>query len=232
MSDTDIADTIDAFAEAAHQAQTLGFGAVELHAAHGYLFDQFFWPATNRRNDRYGGPSLRERTRFAVDVVRAIRARVDRQFPLIMRVSQWKVQDYAARIASSPDELEQWLRPLVEAGVDVLHCSQRRFWLPEFPDVDGERGLNLAGWAKKLTGATTITVGSVGLADELYEVFRQGRSAFTSLDHLLERMEREEFDLVAVGRSLISDAEWAGKIKAGRWSEVVGYDAADLATLA
>ena len=53
---------------------------------------------------------------------------------------------------TTPAEIEQWLGPLVEAGVDVLHCSQRRFWEPEFPEIDGEHGLNFAGWAKKLTG--------------------------------------------------------------------------------
>src|SRR5690606_2664814 len=143
------------FASSACSAKELGFSAVELHAAHGYLFDQFFWPDTNRRDDGYGGASLRARSRFAVDVVRAIRSEVGPDFPLIMRVSQWKVQNYQARIAETPAQLEEWRLPLVEAGVDVLHCSQRRFWLPEFPDVDGEQGLNLAGWAKKLTGATT-----------------------------------------------------------------------------
>lgn len=231
MGDADIADTIAAFASSARSAMELGFAAVELHAAHGYLFDQFFWPDTNRRDDAYGGADLRARSRFAVEVVQAIRAEVGPEFPLIMRISQWKVQNYQARIAENPAQLEQWLLPLVEAGVDVLHCSQRRFWLPEFPDVDGEQGLNLAGWAKKLTGATTISVGSVGLADELFEVFREGRSAFTDLDELVRRMERDEFDLIAVGRSLISDPEWATKVKAGRLGEVRGYDAADLASL-
>lgn len=232
LSEEDISDIIAIFAKAAADAKKSGFGAVEVHGAHGYLFDQFFWPDTNRRTDRFGGTDIRERNLFAVETIAAIRQAVGPDFPLIFRVSQWKVQDYAARIARSPDELGEWLCPLVEAGVDVLHCSQRRFWTPEFPEVDGESGLNLAGWAKKVTGAVTISVGSVGLADELYEVFREGRSSFTQIDEVVERMERDEFDLIAVGRSLISDPDWPSKVRSGLWSQLKGYDAADLATLA
>ena len=71
-----------------------------------------------------------------------------------------------------PAEMEQWLGPLVDAGVDILHCSQRRFWEPEFPEIDGEHGLNFAGWAKKLTGAPTISVGSVGLSGDFFGAFQ------------------------------------------------------------
>ena len=51
----------------------------------------------------------------------------------------------AARLVANPEEMEQWLQPMVDAGVDILHCSQRRFWEPEFPEIDGEQGLNFAG---------------------------------------------------------------------------------------
>jgi 2,4-dienoyl-CoA reductase-like NADH-dependent reductase (Old Yellow Enzyme family) len=111
--------------------------------------------------------------------------------------------------------MSDWLTPLVEAGVDVLHCSQRRFWTPEFPEIDGEAGLNFAGWAKKLTGATTISVGSVGLSGDFINVFQGEHSTPTSLDGLIRRMEREEFDLIAVGRALITDPDWAIKVRTG-----------------
>lgn len=162
MTEEDIADTVAAFAQAAADAKRLGFDTLELHGAHGYLIDQFFWSGTNKRTDAFGGATIRERSRFAADVVRAVRTAVGSDFPLILRVSQWKQQDYKARLATSPQEMTEWLAPLVEAGVDILHCSQRRFWEPKFPDIDGEQGLNFAGWAKKLTGAATISVGSVG----------------------------------------------------------------------
>ena len=52
---------------------------------------------------------------------------------MIIRLSQWKQQDFNAKLASTPQELEAWLRPLADAGADIFHCSQRRFWEPEFP---------------------------------------------------------------------------------------------------
>lgn len=231
MTQEDIADTVAAFARAATDAKRLGFDTLELHGAHGYLIDQFFWPGSNTRTDAFGGATLRERSRFAADAVRAVRAAVGPDFPLILRVSQWKQQDYAARLATSPDEMTDWLAPLVEAGVDILHCSQRRFWEPEFPEVDSVQGLNFAGWAKKLTGAATISVGSVGLESDFFSAFGGQGAGTAALDNLYARIEREEFDLIAVGRALISDAQWAQKVGSGQEQELRGFDAADLDTL-
>ncbi|WP_323637187.1 NADH:flavin oxidoreductase [Pectobacterium polaris] len=232
MTEEDIADTVAAFVRAAADAKRLGFDTLELHGAHGYLIDQFFWPGTNKREDAFGGATIRERSRFAADIIRAVRAAVGENFPLILRVSQWKQQDYSARLASSPQEMTDWLAPLVEAGVDVLHCSQRRFWEPEFPEVDGAEGLNFAGWAKKLTGAATISVGSVGLTSDFFAAFGGEGSGTAALDNLYARMEREEFDLIAVGRVLLSDAQWVQKVRSGQTDKLRGFDAADLAVLA
>jgi 2,4-dienoyl-CoA reductase-like NADH-dependent reductase (Old Yellow Enzyme family) len=231
MSDADIADTVAAFARAAADAKRLGFDTIELHGAHGYLIDQFFWSGSNHRTDRYGGSTLRERSRFAAEVVAAIRADIGPDFPIILRVSQWKQQDFAARLAETPELMSDWLLPLVEAGVDVLHCSQRRFWEPEFPEIDGENGLNFAGWAKKLTGAATISVGSVGLSGDFMAAFGGEGSTTVGLDRLVERMERDEFDLVAVGRALISDPAWVEKVRSGDSAGLKGFDAAALAEL-
>jgi 2,4-dienoyl-CoA reductase-like NADH-dependent reductase (Old Yellow Enzyme family) len=232
MSDADIADTIAAFAKAAGDAKRLGFDTVEIHGAHGYLIDQFFWAGSNLREDRYGGATIRQRSRFAAEVVAAVRANVGPDFPIILRVSQWKQQDYAARLAETPALMTEWLQPLVEAGANVLHCSQRRFWEPEFPEVDGEDGLNFAGWAKKLTGAATISVGSVGLSGEFMAAFGGEGSTSVGLDQLIERMERDEFDLIAVGRALISDPAWVEKVRSGDAAGLKGFDAAALAELA
>ncbi|MGI2034162.1 NADH:flavin oxidoreductase [Rhizobium panacihumi] len=231
MSEADIADTIAAFAKAGAEAKRLGFDTIELHGAHGYLIDQFFWSGTNLRSDSYGGATIRERSRFAAELVMAVRAAVGRDFPIILRVSQWKPQDYAARIAETPDSMADWLQPLVDAGVDVLHCSQRRFWEPEFPEIDGAEGLNFAGWAKKLTGAATISVGSVGLSGDVMGAFSGEGSTSVGLDRLLKRMERDEFDLIAVGRALITDPAWVEKIRSGNWEGLKGFDAASLAEL-
>jgi len=148
-------------------------------------------------------------------------------FAISLRVSQWKLQDYAARLATTPREMEAWLVPLAEAGVDIFHCSQRRFWDPEFDGSD----LNFAGWAKKLTGKTTITVGSVGLSGDFLAAFKGDASMPSSLDELTRRLDRGDFDLVAVGRVLLADAGWTRKIHEGRSSELKGFSKEALATL-
>ena len=231
MSSEDIAETIAAFGRAAADAKRLGFDVVEIHGAHGYLIDQFFWSGTNLRSDGYGGATLKERSRFAVEVVRAIRTAVGPVFPVILRLSQWKGQDYTARLAETPDEMADWLAPLRDAGVDVFHCSQRRFWEPEFPGVDGPDGLNFAGWAKKLTGAVTISVGSVGLSGEVMAALAGESSTPASLDGLVRRMEREEFDLIAVGRAILGDPEWVHKVRTGNFAALQGFNPASLAQL-
>lgn len=213
MTEEDVVDTIAAFAKAAGEAKRLGFDMVEIHGAHGYLIDQFFWEGTNKRDDLWGGATLKERSRFAVEVVKATRAAVGEDFPIALRVSQWKQQDYKVRLAETPDAMTDWLMPLVEAGADMLHCSQRRFWQPEFPEIDGTEGLNFAGWAKKLTGATTISVGSVGLNGDFFGAFGGKSSEPTDLNELVRRMEREEFDLIAVGRALLADPHWVEKVR-------------------
>src|SRR5207245_6847562 len=87
-----IADTVAAFAKAAADAKRLGFDTVEIHGAHGYLIDQFFSSGTNKRRDRYGGATIKERSRFASEIVAAVRQAVGTDFPIILPVSQWKQQ--------------------------------------------------------------------------------------------------------------------------------------------
>ena len=229
-SESEVADMVMAYANAAGDAKQLGFDCVEIHGAHGYLIDEFFWDVMNVREDKYGG-GLTERAKFAGEIISETRKQVGDDMPIILRWSQWKQQDYTARLAPTPQELEAFLGVFVDAGVDIIHCSQRRYHEPEFPEVDGETGLNLAGWAKKLTGKPTITVGSVGLSSDFVNAFRGEGSGVSSLDDVCERLEKGEFDLVAVGRALLQDPEWASKVKDGRLSELEDYDAKALTTL-
>ncbi|EPD57072.1 NADH:flavin oxidoreductase [Streptomyces sp. HGB0020] len=226
MTQQDVDDVVNAFAEAAAAAERIGFDGVELHGAHGYLLDQFLWEGTNRRSDAYGGDPV-ARAQFAAEIVAAVRAAVSPDFPVFFRYSQWKQQDYTARLAETPQELEAILAPLAAAGVDAFHASTRRYWLPEFDGSD----LNLAGWTKKLTGKPVITVGSVGLDGDFIKGFQGEGAPVKGIDDLLDRMEAEEFDMVAVGRALLQDPEWAAKVLAGRFSDLKPYDAAALRSL-
>ncbi|KUO20520.1 NADH:flavin oxidoreductase [Streptomyces dysideae] len=226
MTLQDVDDVVAAFGRAAATAEQLGFDGVELHGAHGYLIDQFLWAGTNRRTDAYGGDLL-SRTRFAAEIVTAVRESVSPSFPVVFRFSQWKLWGWEARIAETPAELEAILAPLSEAGVDAFHASTRRYWIPEF---DGSE-LNLAGWTKKLTGKPVITVGSIGLDGDFLAAFLGEGAPLQGLDHLLDRVEAGEYDLVAVGRALLQDPEWAAKVLDGRSAELTAYDAASLTSL-
>ncbi|MBU3005184.1 NADH:flavin oxidoreductase [Paraglaciecola arctica] len=217
---------IEGFADAAADAKRVGFDGIEIHGAHGYLVDQFFWSGTNLRTDEWGG-SMANRGRFAVEIVKAIRAKTGPDFPIVLRYSQWKQQDYTARLAETPQILEEFLTPLSDAGVDIFHCSTRRYWEPEFEGSD----LNLAGWTKKLIGKPTITVGSVGLNGDFFGAFAGEGSSTRSIDDLIERLDKGEFDLVAVGRAILQDPNWANKIRQGDIDKLEQYSGEALATL-
>lgn len=227
MTESDIADTIAAFGQAAADAKALGFDCVEIHGAHGYLIDQFLWEGTNERADKYGGKTLAERSRFAVEVIKEVRKRVGEDFAVIIRLSQWKPSAYDFKLAVTPQELEAWINLLADAGADIFHCSQRRFWDAEFEGSD----LNFAGWVKKISGKATITVGSVGLNGDFFGSFAGQSSEPSSLDELIRRFDRGDFDLVGVGRPILADPLWTKKIHENRHSELKGFSKEALSEL-
>jgi 2,4-dienoyl-CoA reductase-like NADH-dependent reductase (Old Yellow Enzyme family) len=217
----------DSFARAAVAARDIGFDGCEIHGAHGYILDQFLWGPLNLRDDEYGGGDV-ERTRFAVELIERIRAAVGPDFPIILRISQWKQQDYKAKLAQTPEQLKSIFQPIADAGVDIFHVSQRRLWEPEFPGSDW----NGAGWIKHLTGRPTITVGSVGLSGPM-SVTELGAHAGVSLDlePIARRLADGEFDLVAIGRALLADPMWVRKVKEGRFEELIPFNKDVLKTL-
>lgn len=227
-SEADIEAAILSYGRAARVAMEIGCDGVNLHGGHGYLIDGFFWAETNRRDDAWGGDLLR-RTRFACEVVKECRRQTRPDFPIILRFSQFKEQAYDAQLCNSPLELEQFLAPLTDAGVDIYDCSARRFWTPTFKGSD----LGIAGWTRKLSGKPTIAVGSVGLDNDMIASLHQGtaKSAAARLDLLEEMLDRGDFDLVGIGRALISDPAWVEKVEEGRTEELKGFDAADLKVL-
>jgi 2,4-dienoyl-CoA reductase-like NADH-dependent reductase (Old Yellow Enzyme family) len=211
MTESDIADVIVAYGRSAGFARALGFDGIAIHGAHGYLIDTFLWEETNHRADAWGG-DRRRRSRFAVEVVRAIRLAVGEDLPIVFRFSQWKQQDFRARLANTPQELEEILGPIADAGVDIFDGSVRYFQRAEFEGSP----LNLSGWAKKLTGKLAISVGGVGLDKGMYDSNREGRAAAAdNIGLLMQRFNAGEFDLVEVGRALLNDPLWTRKLRLG-----------------
>ena len=221
----------DAFVRSARIAKRIGADGVEIHACHGYLLDQFLWAGTNVRDDRYGGPEVGDRVRFPAEVVRAVRDEVGSDFVISLRFSQWKLQDYTARVATTPEELSIMLRAFEDAGVDLFHASTRRFGDPEWPESD----LGLAGWARKLSGKPVIAVGGVGLTVDMVETF-SGKDTNASPDinfpALAKRFNAHEFDLIAIGRSNIADPDWVAKVRDGRPDFIRQFKLADLGDVA
>lgn len=209
-TDEEVADVVASFGRAAAAARAAGFDGVALHGAHGYLIDGFLWEETNQRLDRWGGDAA-GRTRFAAEVVRAVRAAIGDDMPLFFRFSQWKQQDFKAKLAETPHDLARILEPIADAGVDLFEASVRYFNTPAFEGSD----LTLAGWAKKLTGKKSGIVGGIGLGKGLHDTWSGTTEAVDNLDLLLDRFERDEFDLALVGRALMNDAAWTAKVRAG-----------------
>ncbi|MQP68311.1 12-oxophytodienoate reductase [Niveispirillum sp. SYP-B3756] len=224
MTEAEIEEVIEAFVRCARNAAAVGFDGIALHGGHGYLLDNFLWEQTNRRDDRWGGDRTR-RSAFPAEIVRRIRAAVGDDLPIFFRFSQWKQQDFRATLADNPAELAEVLMPLADAGVDVFDASVRYYNRAAF---DGSP-MNLAGWARRVTGKMSVAVGGIGASQGMYD---KGTSDVAAIDYtpLLQRFANKEFDLVAVGRAMIGDPAWGNKFRSGQLPRP--YDQQDVKTLA
>lgn len=227
MDAADFAQVLAAYRNAARGALAMGADALEIHGAHGYLLDSFLSPVDNRRTDAWGG-SFANRARFPLEVVQAVRAEVGADFPILYRFSQWKMDDYREAKFPGPEELAAWVVALRDAGVDILHVSTRDATDPAFPE-HGPR--TLAGWSRRLSSLPTIAVGKVSVTLGMDEV-GPGRSIEVSdPEPWIQLVDRDECDLLAVGRALIANPDWVELVRAGRWRDLRPYDRALLAEL-
>lgn len=228
----DLDDLAEAWVAAALVAQEIGFDGVEVHMAHGYLLHQFLWHEMNSRDDGHGGERMADRARFPSRVVRAIREAVGPHFVISCRISQWAEWDYDAKPARDPEELGELVQILDSDGADLFHMSTRYFHNPEWPERDGR---SLAGWVSSMTEKPVVTVGSVGLdvdlMQTLYSDKEEHQTMESSIEELAARHAAGEFDLVAVGRSIIGDPEFVNKLAAGEVAAIRPFTRADLADI-
>ena len=106
------------------------------------------------------------------------------------------------------------------AGVSMFHVSTRRYWLPAFAGSDR----TLAGWTRHLSGLPVIAIGSVGVATQFQASPDEDALPTLTLAPLVELLRRGEFDLVALGRAVLADPEWARKLTDARLTEIRPYD--------
>ncbi len=194
MSREHIRQVVQAFGESAAVARRIGFDSVVIQGGDGYLIDQFMRQDTNRRDDEYGGDAI-ARVRFACEVLHAVRKAVGRRFSIVFRFT-FNVKRQP--LAASPAELACILQPLCEAGVDIFDCSGDDALKPAFAGSP----LSVAGWTRVLTRRPVISEGCVETSGKVFPIAVRG-------------LQREEFDLLAVGRAVQADAEWGSKVRRG-----------------
>ena len=216
LSDADIADLLRSYNQAAADAMALKMDAVEVHAGHGYLLDQFFWEQTNQRTDRWGGKTLPERARFPLEVVKTVRKTIGSDTALMVRISNWKSAELEARMFETPGELEAWLSPFAKAGVDIFSVSEMRYDRPIFANSP----LGFAGWVRKITGLPVMAAGGIGMSGDIIKTFAGETGRALPVDDAARRVEEGEFDLVGIGRALVADPEWPRKIARGQTKDL------------
>lgn len=196
----EIPGIIDKYVQAAHIAIAAGFDAVEVHGAHGYLPSQFLSPKTNRRNDAYGG-DFAGRARFGLELVKALRAAIGPDFPLLYRASVY--EPYEGGLS-----LEEGVRycALLAPYLDALDISAGNYDTISTVTWMGAPGGLLAA-AKAVKAAVTIPVIGVG------------RLAW-ALDDAAAAVSAGEVDFVALGRGNLADPNLVAKTRQGRGAEV------------
>jgi 2,4-dienoyl-CoA reductase-like NADH-dependent reductase (Old Yellow Enzyme family) len=201
LDETQIGAMVAAFAAAARRAYAAGFRVVEIHAAHGYLVHEFLSPLSNQRTDRYGG-SFENRTRFLLDVVRAVRDAWPERLPLFVRISAtdwvdagWTIEDSVA--------LARLLSPL---GVDVIDCSAsgntaKYLGPPMGPGYQ-------VGLAERVRREGRIMTGAVGMIiapEQAEAIIREGQA---DLVFLAREMLRDPYWPLHAARTLATDVPW------------------------
>lgn len=208
MSRREIKALINDFIDAAERCKKAGVDAVELHAAHGYLIQQFLSPYTNRRTDEYGG-SFDNRMRFLEEIVKGIRERCGREYPLIVRLSVDEMYDRIGKPGTgyNLETGKRIARRLEELGVDAINVSSATYdtyncWL--------EPTTYEPGWRKYLAKAIKETVSIPVIAANVIRTPEQAE----------QQLEEGYQDFVASARTFICDPHWPEKAKSGHPEDI------------
>lgn len=155
MTEEEIERMIGSFATAARVAKLAGFGGVEIHAAHGYLISQFLSGHTNRRDDAWGGDAVR-RSRFLLEVVRAVRTAVGPTFPIGVKLNSADFQRGGFTIEEAMDVA----RALEAAGIDLLEVSGGNYENPAMAQraSSQEREAYFLTYAEKIRSVTSVPI--------------------------------------------------------------------------
>ncbi|MFZ3590377.1 NADH:flavin oxidoreductase [Bacillus sp. DJP31] len=193
MTKEDIKEVIQSFGDAADRAKKAGFDGIEIHGANGYILDQFLTYYTNQRTDEYGG-STENRVRILIEVLEAVRQKVGSDYPVGIRISQGKVNDYEHKWANGEEDAEIIFGSLSKAGVDFIHVTEYDAFNPAFE----ESGPTLASLAKKYGKVTVFANGKLHEPGKAEEIISKG-----------------EADLITIGTGALANPDWVNKVKNG-----------------
>ncbi len=187
MTRADMDRVTQDFVAATEMAARAGFDMVELHAAHGYLVSSFISPLSNRRTDEYGG-SLKNRMRWPLEVLRAMRAAWGADRPLSVRIS---ASDWVGDEGVTPEEAVQIARMFAEAGADILDVSAGQTSVEARPVYGRMFQTPFSDRIRNETGLATMAVGNITEPDQVNSILLAGRA-----------------DLVCLARPHLADPYW------------------------
>lgn len=187
LTKNDIKKIVNDFKEAARRVKEAGFDGVEIHSAHGYLLNQFFSPLTNKRTDEYGG-DVKGRIKIHLEVIRAVREAVGKEFPILLRLGATDYMDGG----STTEESKIAAVEFEQAGVDILDISGGfcGYIVP---------GSTEQGYFWPITKALKEVI-------KIPVILTGGITEVSAAEKLLAE---EKTDLVGVGRAIYKDSEWA-----------------------
>lgn len=195
MTHHDIQQVVAGFVQAARQAAAAGFDGVEIHAANGYLLDQFLTDYTNLRTDKYGG-NLENQFRIIRHIVAGIRSQLPGTFLVGLRISEGKVNNLSYRWPGGSVKARQVLQEVKTLPLSYLHIAaeggqwKRECWY--------EEGTSLSGLARSIVGIPVIANG--GLHDHTLSA---------------ELLHNGHADLLALGKAALADPHWPVKTRQG-----------------
>jgi 2,4-dienoyl-CoA reductase-like NADH-dependent reductase (Old Yellow Enzyme family) len=202
----DLREVVEGFAAASRNAVLAGFDGVEVHAANGYLLDQFVTEYTNLRTDEYGG-STANRVRFVAEVVDRLATEAPDEFAVGVRISQTKVNDLAYRWSGGSDDVVVIAQALAKAGAAFLHvASEGRSWFETAVLADGS---TVTGLAREVSGLPVIANGGMHDRDQAARVLDEGHA-----------------DLLSVGHAALANPDLPQRLAAG--AELAAFDPAML----
>ncbi len=204
MTIEEIKEVIGSFGSAARRAREAGYDAVEIHCAHGYLLTQFLSALSNRRTDEYGGKTLKERSRFVIEVIEAVRREVGPDFPISVRIST----EECIEGGYTADDMQTILPDMVKAGTDIIHASFGTHGSPGgITQAPAEYEPGFHAWmARKVKDVVDVPVIAVG--------------RFTHPAQAEEVIGRGDADMVAFGRQFLADPDFLIKAKEGRSEDI------------